>query len=133
MIYGRIAIVSALFLSALIVSTQEEARAEDPRSNVGALEEKRLPDTGEVGKELEAKVHAEPSTGKAPLAVQFHAHVTGGTPPVTLGWTFGDGSDPSTKGDPLHTYEKAGVYRAQIDVKDSTGDTSNHWVEITVE
>jgi len=132
-IYGRIAIISVLFLSALVVSIPEEVRAEDPRSNVGALEEKRLPDTGEVGKDLEATVHAEPMTGKAPLEVQFHVNVSGGTPPVSIAWTFGDGSDASTKGDPLHRYEKAGVYRAQIDVKDSTGDTSSHWVEIKVE
>jgi PKD repeat protein len=130
---GRHAIVSVLLVSAFIVSTWEEGRAEDPRSNVGALEEKRLPDTGEVGKQLVAKMHAEPVTGTAPLEVQFHAHVSGGTPPVTIGWTFGDGSDASSKGDPLHRYEKAGVYRAQLDVKDSTGDNSSHWVEIKVE
>lgn len=133
MIYGRHVIVGILLLPVLMLPAREGARAETPRSDVGAMEEKRLPDTGEVGKSLEATLVATPTTGKAPLEVQFRANVKGGTPPVTLAWTFGDGSDKSEKPTPIHTYETPGVYRAQLDVKDSTGDTSNQWVEIRAE
>ncbi len=134
MIDGRYSIFGTLTLLALIGSGSGTALGQGaPRSNVEELEEKRLPDTGEVGKPLEARAEAKPTRGKAPLQVQFDAQVDGGAPPMTIGWIFGDGSAASAKGDPLHTYGKAGVYRAQLAVKDSTGDTSTQWVEITVE
>jgi PKD repeat protein len=70
--------------------------------------------------------------GPAPLAVEFEADVEGGTPPLKYVWKFGDGSE-STEKNPKHTYEKAGKYRADLEVADSAGDSDSDYVEIEVQ
>jgi PKD repeat protein len=71
--------------------------------------------------------------GKAPLAIQFTADVEGGKEPLTYVWKFGDGTPDSTEANPKHTYTKAGTYRADLEVKDSSGDSDSDYLEITVE
>jgi PKD repeat protein len=70
--------------------------------------------------------------GKAPLTVKFMADVEGGKPPLTYKWTFGDGKE-STEPNPVHVYEKAGRYQADLEVKDSSGDEDADYLEIEVE
>jgi hypothetical protein len=70
--------------------------------------------------------------GKAPLTVKFMADVEGGKPPLTYKWTFGDGKE-STEPNPVHIYEKAGRYQADLEVKDSSGDEDADYLEIEVE
>ena len=71
--------------------------------------------------------------GKAPLTVKFMADVEGGKAPLTYKWSFGDGTPDSTEPNPVHVYQKAGRYQADLEVKDSTGDEDADYLEIEVE
>jgi PKD repeat protein len=71
--------------------------------------------------------------GKAPLSVKFMADVEGGKAPLTYKWSFGDGTPDSTEPNPVHVYQKAGRYQADLEVKDSTGDEDADYLEIEVE
>jgi len=53
--------------------------------------------------------------------VTFHANVTGGVPPYTYRWDFGDGSPTATDAVPSHHYVKGGWYTANVTVMDSGG------------
>lgn len=79
-----------------------------------------------------AWAEAEPEEGKAPLRVQFNADIEGGTPPLTITWTFGDDSSSSSKRNPVHTYDTAGTYQVDLEVADSAGDEDSDWLEIEV-
>ena len=50
---------------------------------------------------------ANTASGAIPLAVQFDGATSGGCPPVTYSWAFGDGGT-STDQSPSHMYETAG-------------------------
>lgn len=71
---------------------------------------------------LTLNVSASPSSGQAPLAVQFSSSVTGGTTPYSYSWSFGDGSATSTLPNPSHTYQSAGTYTAALTVKDAASN-----------
>jgi hypothetical protein len=71
--------------------------------------------------------------GKAPLTVKFMADVEGGKAPLTYKWSFGDGTPDSTEANPVHVYQKAGRYQADLEVKDSSGDEDADYLEIEVE
>jgi hypothetical protein len=62
-------------------------------------------------------------SGPAPLRSTFNESVAGGTPPITLQWTFGDGSSGSElPGVPVeHVYTSPGVYVPQLTVSDGAG------------
>jgi hypothetical protein len=62
-------------------------------------------------------------SGPAPLTATFNETVAGGTPPITLQWTFGDGTSGSElPGVPVHhVYESAGVFTPQLTVTDGAG------------
>lgn len=82
---------------------------------------------------LLAWADASPEEGKAPLTVQFTAETEGGKPPFKFTWKFGDGSPDSHEQNPKHTYEKAGKYRADLDVGDSVEDEDSDYMEIEVQ
>jgi PKD repeat protein len=71
--------------------------------------------------------------GKAPLTVKFMADVEGGKAPLKYKWTFGDGTPDSTEANPVHVYEKAGRYQADLEVRDSSGDEDADYLEIDVQ
>ena len=75
---------------------------------------------------------AEPDEGAPPLSVQLKADISGGVGERTVKWDFGDGSPPSGEVNPTHTYEKAGTYRASVEVSDSSGDSDSDYVDIDV-
>src|SRR5205814_2140884 len=82
-----------------------------------------------------AHAQADPtSSPTAPVTVQFTG--SGSTDPdgdqLSYSWDFGDGSAPSTKANPKHTYDNHGLYRAQLTVNDGRGRTSTDQVTITV-
>jgi PKD repeat protein len=52
---------------------------------------------------LTATASANPTSGPAPLTVQFSVVASGGTPPYTYSWGFDDGSSSSEQ-NPTHTY-----------------------------
>ena len=55
-------------------------------------------------------------------AIVFTASVTGGVPPITYQWDFGDGGS-STEATASHAYEAAGVYTVSLTVTDAGGNT----------
>jgi PKD repeat protein len=76
-----------------------------------------------VTKVLAVTSDAAPLTGPALLSVNFTSSVTGGTPPYTYSWDFGDGSTPSTTPAPMHIYNQVGVFPVALTVKDSCNHT----------
>ena len=82
---------------------------------------------------LLAWADSDTDEGKAPLTISFTADVEGGKAPLSYVWKFGDGSPDSSEANPKHTYAKAGTYRADLEVKDSSGDSDSDYLEITVE
>ncbi len=57
---------------------------------------------------------ANPSSGQAPLTVQFTDTSTGN--PTAWSWNFGDGSTGSTTENPSHTFNKAGNFTVTLTV-----------------
>jgi PKD repeat protein len=72
-----------------------------------------------VGNPLAATASAVPTSGQVPLNVSFTGSASGGTPPYSYSWNFGDGSATSTAQNPSHTYGNAGNYTATLTVTDS--------------
>jgi PKD repeat protein len=72
-----------------------------------------------VGNPLTATASAVPTSGQVPLNVSFTGSASGGTPPYSYSWNFGDGSATSTAQNPSHTYSNAGNYTATLTVTDS--------------
>ncbi|RIW46045.1 DUF1349 domain-containing protein [Micromonospora endophytica] len=76
---------------------------------------------------------AEPTSGPAPLTVQFSS--AGSRDPdggaLTYAWTFGDG-EGSDQANPTHTYAAAGNYNAQLTVTNPKGRTAVANVRVTV-
>ena len=72
---------------------------------------------------------ANPSSGQAPLTVQFTDQSTG--PVTSRSWTFGDGGT-STAPNPSHVYNSAGSFTAALTVTGSSGQTSSASRTITV-
>ena len=85
------------------------------------------------GAPLLAWADVDNDEGKAPLSVQFKADIEGGKPPLKIVWKFGDGTADSSEANPKHTYDKAGKYRADLEVTDASGDNDSDYVEIEVQ
>ncbi|HZY91250.1 MAG TPA: PKD domain-containing protein [Thermoplasmata archaeon] len=73
-----------------------------------------------------------PAVGDAPLTIRFDSSGSGGVPPVTYLWTFGDGGS-SRLGNLSHTYSTAGTYNWSIQATDSARDTRTVNGTVTVE
>jgi glucose/arabinose dehydrogenase/PKD repeat protein len=88
----------------------------------------RLEATGGNNRAPTAKITANPSSGAAPLNVQFSA--TGSADPdgdpLTYDWNFGNGQtlNGSTQSSPQRTYNTGGVYTATLVVRDNRGGVS---------
>ena len=82
-----------------------------------------------------AVADATPTSGTAPLVVQFDASQSydpqGGT--LSYYWTFGDFSDPSVEVSPSHTYTAPGTYVAFLNVVDDLGQSATAAIAIEVE
>ncbi|GEM_PF-6936215 len=63
---------------------------------------------------------ATPTSGNAPLAVNFSASASDIEGAVTYNWSFGDGQN-STQQNPTHVYNSANTYTAQLIVTDNSG------------
>jgi len=81
-----------------------------------------------------ARASADVTSGHAPLTVQFSSegtrHPAGDE--LALQWTFGDGSEPSTEANPVHTYTENGSYTAQLVATDAQGQTGVANVSVVV-
>ena len=77
-----------------------------------------------------AAAASPPDEGAPPLEVQLKADVSGGVGERKVKWEFGDGTPPSTETNPKHKYEKAGTFRASVEVADASGDSDSDYVDI---
>jgi PKD repeat protein len=73
---------------------------------------------------LEVTASATPQTGTVPLQTTFTSDVSGGTPPYTITWSFGDSTpddtgSPGVAGNTTHTYQSVGSFDAVLTVVDS--------------
>jgi PKD repeat protein len=75
---------------------------------------------------------AEPDEGSPPLEVQLKADISGGVGERKVKWEFGDGSPASNEVNPKHRYEKAGTFRASVEVSDASGDSDSDYVDIEI-
>jgi len=68
-----------------------------------------------------AQFSGSPTSGQAPLTVQFTDQSTPGSSPVTAwSWSFGDGATSAARS-PSHTYTVAGSYTVSLTVTTSAG------------
>ncbi|MGI8871063.1 MAG: PQQ-dependent sugar dehydrogenase [Candidatus Limnocylindria bacterium] len=78
---------------------------------------------------IRAVARAAPSTGAAPLTVQFDASSSGSSDPsavLSFAWDFtGDGTIDSTAASPTFTYTTPGIYTARLTVTDGSRTTSD--------
>lgn len=59
-----------------------------------------------------------PYTGEVGEDIEFSGFASGGTPPYTWEWDFGDG-ETSDEQNPTHAYDEAGVFNVTLTVTDS--------------
>lgn len=80
-----------------------------------------------------ANFTASPTSGPAPLVVQFTDTSSGNPNPNLWSWDFGDGG-LSTARNPLHTYNSEGAYTVSLTVKNKKGwdtETKGGYVMVT--
>lgn len=65
-----------------------------------------------------------PTVPTAGVSASFFSSVSGGTPPYSYAWAFGD-HGTSTAADPTHTFAKAGSYSVWLNVTDDDGLQTN--------
>lgn len=65
------------------------------------------------------------------VTVTFTTTVTGGTPPYTYQWNFGDGGQ-SDAANPTHTYSSNGTYAVSVTVTDAQGQSVTRTFEFVV-
>jgi PKD repeat protein len=121
---GIISPTDSLGLATFPMTTADQAALADPLENLwikGATP-------------LTAAAAASPTTGNAPLGVNFTGSAQGGKAPYSYSWKFGDGSATSTAQNPSHTYTAAGTYTATLTVTDSSSPakTATSTVTITI-
>lgn len=80
---------------------------------------------------LNDPVSARPTSGSAPLTVQFKSQVVGTDPPYTYLWDFDDGGT-STEQNPKHIYVNPGEYEPILTVTDSMNVSVTSKLTITV-
>jgi YVTN family beta-propeller protein len=68
-----------------------------------------------------SRFSASPTSGEAPLKVQFTDQSTGS--PATWKWYFGDGSN-STEKNPVHVYNESGLYAVRLTTSNKNGNNA---------
>jgi cellulose 1,4-beta-cellobiosidase len=81
-----------------------------------ALTPKGIQDEAEDLPDVSVSAHADPTSGGAPLTVNFSSEVSDAPTGVQYRWDFGDHSEPSGRLKVQHTYASAGDYTATFSV-----------------
>lgn len=76
-------------------------------------------------------INANPSSGPAPLTVNFQSSVLGGEYPLTYLWNFGDGNTSGVQF-PTYIFSQVGGYNVMLAVTDFDGDAANRSVFVNV-
>jgi len=74
--------------------------------------------------ELDVTFSADKRSVSKGQRVEFESRVSGGFPPYSYEWDFGDG-ESSTSVYPTHTYENTGSYTVSLKITDDRGNTGN--------
>jgi PKD repeat protein len=85
-----------------------------------------------AGVPLSARAAASPMEGQEPLEVRFSGSASGGLPPYSYAWSFGDGGISAVQ-DPSHTYTATGVYEALLTVTDGASARAYSTATVTVD
>ena len=96
----------------------------------GLMDEVSFTIDGDTVEPPTAAFTASPTSGSAPLDVDFTDTSTGGTP-TSWSWDFGDGGS-SSLANPSHTYTKPGSYPVTLTAKNSGGTSTTLPQTITV-
>jgi hypothetical protein len=80
---------------------------------------------------FEAGIEINRTSGPHPLNVSVEANVSGGTPPYTYAWSFGDGGT-SSAADATHAYQERGTYQVLLQVTDRSNRTAAAGVTVNV-
>jgi len=72
-----------------------------------------------------------PSSGFVNESVQFYGNASGGEPPYSWYWDFGDGNTSALQ-NPTHIYDKVGEYDVILTVTDDFGQTDNDMASVTI-
>ncbi len=93
----------------------------------------KVPVTLHVMQPVTATCGADNHTGMAPMTVNFAGGATGGIPPYTYDWDFGDGSPHSTAQNPTHVYYMGGTFNVVLTVADDGAhtDTDSTVMQVT--
>ena len=73
--------------------------------------------------DMSVSASADKTSGAVPMDVEYMSAVTGGCPPYTYSWDFGDG-EKSTEQNPRHSYAAAGNYTASVTAIDAKGNSA---------
>jgi PKD repeat protein len=80
---------------------------------------------------LAISASASPTSGEAPLTVNFTTSVSGGASPYSYKWDFGDEATSSDQ-NPSHTFSDKGDYSVTLTVTDSDNSQATDSLSITV-
>jgi len=69
---------------------------------------------------------------KAGESIAFTDNTTGGEPPYTYQWNFGDGTANATTQSPTHLFATAGTFTVTLTVTDANGNTGVYNLQVTV-
>jgi len=114
---------------AIVLSEVKEDFLKNPRGStpdIGAFNFSNETST------LSASASGTPLTGTNPLTVNFSGNASGGTPPFTYEWKFGDGFT-ATSQNASHIYSAVGRYTATLVVFDGTGTSATDDIGVTVD
>jgi PKD repeat protein len=125
-------LMAACGVAACTRTEQQPVASASPTASPAAAAAAPTANAEEGDEILMVWAEAEPDEGPPPLAVQLKADISGGSGDRKVKWDFGDGSPPSSEVNPTHTYQKAGSFRASVEVSDSGGDSDSDYVDVEV-